>query len=57
MVCSIRTIELFGGIWHLRLTLNGEDDEDINRLTLYIRKELGEDNDVFTLGRLLIKME
>jgi hypothetical protein len=57
MVCRIQTIELIGDIWHVRLTLNGEDDEDLNRLTLCMRKELGEDNDMFTLDRLLIKME
>lgn len=57
MVCRIQTIELIGDIWHVRLTLNGEDDEDLNRLTLCMRKELGEDNDMFTIDRLLIKME
>ncbi|CAF4000591.1 unnamed protein product [Rotaria sp. Silwood1] len=49
MVRSIQTIEQIDGIWHVKMILNEEDDEDLNQLTLYMRKELEEKNDMFTL--------
>jgi hypothetical protein len=42
--------------WHVHLTLTGNDDEQLTRLTEYIREEIGGGTGLHQLGHVLIKI-
>ncbi|CAF0898807.1 unnamed protein product [Didymodactylos carnosus] len=44
------------GVWNVKLKLNGDEDIELSVLTNHIKRELGESNNLNTLGMLLIKM-
>ncbi|CAF3857202.1 unnamed protein product [Rotaria magnacalcarata] len=56
MVCRIQSIEEIAGVWHISLTSNDENDEDLRKLRLHIRQELYDTTDMTPFGQLLSKM-
>ncbi|CAF1281281.1 unnamed protein product [Didymodactylos carnosus] len=48
--------KLGGGIWSVKLILNGDEDVEPRRLTDHMKKEIQDKNDLFTLERLLLEM-
>ncbi|CAF0982705.1 unnamed protein product [Didymodactylos carnosus] len=44
------------GVWNVKLKLNGDEDIELSVLTNHIKRELGESNNLNTLGMLLIRM-
>ncbi|CAF1252610.1 unnamed protein product [Didymodactylos carnosus] len=43
-------------VWNVKLELNGDEDIELSVLTNHMTRELGESNNLNTLGMLLIKM-
>ncbi|CAF1063376.1 unnamed protein product [Didymodactylos carnosus] len=43
-------------VWNVKLELNGDEDIELSMLTNHIKRELGESNNLNTLGTLLITM-
>ncbi len=53
-VFRIHTIEkLRSGVWKIQLSLDGDEDIQLRRLTEHMRAELRESHPLFTLGRLM----
>ncbi|CAF1253126.1 unnamed protein product [Didymodactylos carnosus] len=48
--------KLSGGMWNVKLILNGDEDVELRRLTDHMKKEIDDRNDVATLGTLVMKM-
>ncbi|CAF1148463.1 unnamed protein product [Didymodactylos carnosus] len=53
-IVSVKQLDC--GIWNVKLILNGEEDDQLRRLTNHMKKEIQGPNDFFIIGKLLLKM-
>ena len=55
-ICRIESVKQCEKIWHIKLILCDDDDEQIKQVYTYLKEQIYETTDILTLGSLLIQM-